>query len=260
MKNNVHYIIVPEVSISLIVGGKSYVIPRGDERYDSVLNAIKKDQLDSIQDLVDTGKKVSTYMRGNIKIENGNAYYKGFPLEGTIVDIILKAVETGSDYSNRVLNLINKLYENPSNHSVNQFYPFLEHSNLAITAEGDVIAYKGIGNDDYSYHTGKEPVEVSADGGQTWETIVGRIPNKVGNIIRMPRNLVADDPNTACHVGLHVGALSYATSFAPKTVMVKFNPRDVVSVPNDHSHQKLRCCQYEVIGVYEEPIDNMFEY
>jgi hypothetical protein len=29
------------------------------------------------------------------------------------------------------------------------------------------------------------------------------------------------------------------------------NPRDAVSVPTDSSHQKLRTCRYEVVGLYQ---------
>jgi hypothetical protein len=42
-------------------------------------------------------------------------------------------------------------------------------------------------------------------------------------------------------------------------VIVKVNPRDAVSVPIDHSAQKLRVCRYEVVGVYDRPLDDDYE-
>ena len=36
-----------------------------------------------------------------------------------------------------------------------------------------------------------------------------------------------------------------------KIVIVKINPKDVVSVPNDCNCEKLRTCRYEVVGEYQ---------
>ena len=36
-----------------------------------------------------------------------------------------------------------------------------------------------------------------------------------------------------------------------RIVIVKINPRDVVSVPSDCNCEKLRTCQYEVVGEYQ---------
>jgi hypothetical protein len=34
-------------------------------------------------------------------------------------------------------------------------------------------------------------------------------------------------------------------------MICKVDPADVVSVPLDESHQKVRCCKYEVVGEYD---------
>ena len=31
-------------------------------------------------------------------------------------------------------------------------------------------------------------------------------------------------------------------------MVIKINPRDVVSIPYDYNNEKMRCCRYEVIG------------
>jgi hypothetical protein len=36
-----------------------------------------------------------------------------------------------------------------------------------------------------------------------------------------------------------------------RIVIVKINPKDVVSVPSDCNYEKLRTCRYEVVGEYE---------
>ena len=80
--------------------------------------------------------------------------------------------------------------------------------------------------------------------------------NSVGQVCEMPRSKVDDNRSVGCSAGLHVGALDYVASYgSPEAedniIIVKINPRDAVSVPTDSSHQKLRTCRYEVVGLYE---------
>ena len=43
--------------------------------------------------------------------------------------------------------------------------------------------------------------------------------------------------------------MSYLNHFGgERTVIVKINPRDVVSIPTDYNEAKGRACRYEVIG------------
>ena len=39
-------------------------------------------------------------------------------------------------------------------------------------------------------------------------------------------------------------------------MVVKINPRDVVSIPEDYDNAKGRCCRYEVVGVYNDDVQN----
>jgi len=57
-----------------------------------------------------------------------------------------------------------------------------------------------------------------------------------------------------CSHGLHVGAIDYVKSYGchgDKVIICKVHPADVVSVPLDSAHQKVRCCGYEVVGEYD---------
>jgi hypothetical protein len=65
----------------------------------------------------------------------------------------------------------------------------------------------------------------------------------------MPRNKVDDNQNNTCSYGLHFCSEGYLKHFGgARTVIVKINPRDVVSIPNDYNQTKGRTCRYEVIG------------
>ena len=57
---------------------------------------------------------------------------------------------------------------------------------------------------------------------------------------------------------MHVGTFDYASSWAGnsgKVVLVKFDPSDIVSVPTDCEHQKMRVSGYTVIGIARDIIE-----
>jgi hypothetical protein len=67
----------------------------------------------------------------------------------------------------------------------------------------------------------------------------------------MERNAVDDNKDQTCSTGLHFCGLSYLDHFGgsdSRTVIVKIDPADVVSIPSDYNGAKGRACRYEVIG------------
>lgn len=128
-----------------------------------------------------------------------------------------------------------RLQKNPSKRSVDQLFPFLDKMNIPITADGCFLAYKGVNSDYTDRHS-------------------GTISNRPGSTIKLPRNLVSDDPKEECHFGLHVGAVSYARNFADRMVICKIDPENVVCVPYDNYQQKMRVCEYKVIGNYGDDL------
>jgi hypothetical protein len=121
--------------------------------------------------------------------------------------------------------------------SQKELYDFLEHEHLPITEDGHFLAYKAVRSDFKDKYRGV-------------------FDNSVGKVCQMQRAKVDDDRSRGCSDGLHAGALNYVASYGnldagDKIVIVKINPKDVVSVPSDCNHEKLRTCRYEVVGEYE---------
>lgn len=129
---------------------------------------------------------------------------------------------------------LHNLYENPSNNAINELYGFLEAGNLPITSDGHFLAYKKV-NDNYTdCHTGK-------------------IDNSVGQVVEMPRNEVDDNRENTCSHGLHFCSLDYLKHFhGARIVILKINPKDVVSIPSGYWNTKGRCCRYVVVGEVED--------
>jgi hypothetical protein len=122
------------------------------------------------------------------------------------------------------------MMQNPSHRSVNELYGFLENNNLPITSDGHFLAYKRVRDDYRDVHS-------------------GTMDNSVGQVVTMSRNEVDDNANNTCSSGLHFCSQEYLASFGgDRTVIVKINPADVVSIPTDYNNSKGRACRYLVVG------------
>ena len=136
-----------------------------------------------------------------------------------------------------LVQFLDNLMQNPSMQSQKELYDFLEHENLAITSDGYFLAYKAVRGDYMDKYAGK-------------------FRNQVGDVCEMTRAKVDDNRSRGCSQGLHAGALNYVASYGSidagdKIVIVKINPKDVVSIPSDSNCEKLRTCRYEVVAEYE---------
>ena len=120
--------------------------------------------------------------------------------------------------------------ENPSKRAVDELYGFLEASKLPITQDGYFLAYKSVKQNFRDVHS-------------------GTIDNSPGVTVKMTRNAVNDNKDQTCSTGLHFAAHNYAKGFhgQGKMVVLKINPRDVVSIPSDYKNEKGRCCEYLVL-------------
>jgi hypothetical protein len=129
-----------------------------------------------------------------------------------------------------MVHFMENLYQNPSKRAVTELYGFLEKGNLPITPDGHFLAYKKVRDDYTDVHSGK-------------------FDNSVGQVVEMERHDVDDNKDNTCSTGLHFCSMSYLSCFGgERTVIVKINPADVVSIPSDYNDAKGRACRYEVIG------------
>jgi hypothetical protein len=136
------------------------------------------------------------------------------------------------------------LMTNPSKRAVDELYGFLEKNSLPITPDGHFLAYKKVRQNYFDCHTGK-------------------MDNSVGKVVEMERNEVDDNKDQTCSAGLHFCSQEYLPHFGggdSRVVIVKINPRDVVSIPVDYNNAKGRACRYEVIGEVGANPDDKVEF
>lgn len=219
--------------------GRSTTIYKSQPSFDAIVGAIRTKRwgvayelafpIDGITEQITLACADIT---NNVNIQHGIVTLNGDEMHGTLVDRMLDMFDDGFDVKPMALFLEN-LSSNPSYSAVTELYMFLEKSQLPITDDGHFLAYKRVDNNFRDIRT-------------------GTFDNSPGAVVRMSRNLVNDDRDQTCSVGLHFCSHSYLPSYANdvdnKTVLVKINPRDVVSIPSDYDNAKGRCCLYVVVS------------
>ena len=223
-------------NLTLVLNNRAYQVLPDHINYKMILDALPTASADELLDIVDVQKAVATFSDGVVEIKNGQVTYEGEAVHGSISKRILEFMSKGLPFQ-PLVNFLNNLMENPSMQSQKELYDFLEHEHLPITEDGYFLAYKAVRSDFKDKYR-------------------GTFDNRVGQVVSMQRAKVDDDRARGCSDGLHAGALNYVAGYGSlesgdKIVIVKINPRDVVSVPSDCNCEKLRTCQYEVVGEYQ---------
>lgn len=221
-------------------------------RWKELVEAYATDNETALRNLFSMKKVVEHYTQGSITVDGTGVLYNGVPLEGVDVDRLLGFLNERLPYTPMV-NFLQRKMANTSQRAITELYPFLEHGNMPITARGTFIGYKGVREDFYSVRGNKSTIVI-----QGVKDSNGHILNEIGCTIEVARNCVSDDFRNACGPGLHVGDLSYAVGWGRKVILVEVDPADVVSIPEDCSCRKLRCCKYKVIGEYTGPLPDTY--
>ena len=168
---------------------------------------------------------------GEVELLNGQLFYNGEPVHNALASRIVDIVEQGLPVAPWVAFAKN-VYANPADFSREELYLFLEKADLPITEDGCFLAYKNV-TDDYK------------------DIRTNTFDNSIGSICEMPRYMVDQNRNNTCAAGLHFASkdyLPYYRSGGARTMVVKINPADVVSIPSDYENTKGRTWRYEVVG------------
>lgn len=231
-------------SLIVNIGNRVYNAQSDHPNFGRLKAAFKAGDSQAFIDAFDVKTAVEKYVEGDEVKETGvtvvgdQVLYNGEPVHNSVVDAIQRMLQEGFEIKPMVKFLENMM-ECPSYNSVKEMWKFIEAMGLAITEDGCFLAYKTVNSDYTDKYTG------------TIDNRPGQKPK------RMKRSEVDDNANNHCSSGYHVGALGYAgpggwyNRRGDKVLVCKVNPADVVSVPNDHSCQKLRCCYYEPVGEFQ---------
>ncbi len=221
-------------SVNVFDGASSHAVQRGQPNFLPLCAALVAQDWATARTHLSVRKSMMNWAFGRFTYTEtpgavcGKLFCDGKELPATLNERAFRMAAAGED-PRPLMRFWERLQLNPSWRSVEQLWPFLEHEGIPLTEDGHFLAYKGIKGDYTDNHTGK-------------------IDNSVGKKHRMERNRVSDDPKTPCHFGFHVGAEAYARTIGSVMVICRVDPADVVCIPYDCSHQKMRVCAYEVVG------------
>ena len=222
-------------TIMMVINGTPASIDRSHPNFEAVRKALFTEDWQAVPALLSPSTMISQWMADHpdFTLDAGIIRYKGSVMDDRLTDRVFKMAKEGANPA-ALLRFWERLQANPSYRSVHQLYAFLEHSGIPIDEEGYIVAYKSVRPDFKDWHS-------------------NTLDNSPGQTLSMPRNKISDDPNTACHEGLHLGALKYAQTFMSggQIVLCRVDPADVVCVPYDNSAMKMRACQYTVLSVWD---------
>jgi hypothetical protein len=248
--------IISDQSATLIYEGKPYTLSASQPNFAPFKKALIKGDFETAISYLDIKTTIKNWSDGELRVDNGAVYYFSERLHGAVVDKLLDLIQAGMDTSAPFIKFIKNLLENPSKSSVDELYDFLSYKALPIDEDGYVIGYKGVASDGWSISGNTQTTVLQGEVNER-----GQILNRVGDTIEVRRRCVDDNRRNSCSHGLHVGSFDYAKSWAGngKLLMVRFNPADAVSVPEDCSCQKLRVSKYEILEEIEIADDSEIE-
>jgi hypothetical protein len=227
-------------NVVVVIDNTPHTISKTHITYQKVVDAIKANDWDTVRNVIEPKKVVLEYGKGNVAVQGDTLFWKGREMHNALTSRMIAMLQEGFPIEPMV-NFMENLMSNPSKRAVDELYGFLEKNNLPITPDGHFLAYKKVRANYLDVHS-------------------GTMNNSVGEIVEMERNEVDDNKDRTCSTGLHFCSQDYLNHFGgERVVIVKINPRDVVSIPSDYNDSKGRACRYEVVGELGVDPDEAFD-
>lgn len=232
--------------ISAVANGSAYTVDPDHPKYKDIKACLKTKDADLFVQLADIPKTIDNFGKGKITVKSGVIYYLDRPINNSLAKRILWMIEEDFEVTPFLLFLEN-LMLNPSKRAVEELYNWMEHQCVPITDDGCWIGYKYLNIAPPSTLKNDEPTNT-----HIFVDVYSRTVRQwIGKVVEMARNEVDDNWGVHCSEGLHVGSSEYSfqSSAGDRVrVLVKVNPKDVVSVPSEES-SKCRVCKYEIVDI-----------
>jgi hypothetical protein len=250
-------------NITVFVPGQAPLVAHSSHpNYDKIVAGVLAND-ENVAELFDVSVAVAEKfdrLTERVSVANGRLYFDAVEVDNSLANQVVRFLNEGVEDYKPLVKFFDNVQQNDNEHSREQLYDWLNTRDFTISPDGMIVGYKGVtpleDNVFESISSGRAIVN--------GEVQNGRIKQKVGDVVEMPRNEVQFDPAVGCSTGLHVGTWDYASDFGRGAVLtVNVNPRDVVSVPTECENQKMRVCRYTVAATtdvpYSAPVWDDFE-
>lgn len=240
---NIAYTITPS-SINILLHGRMRTINNTHMNFTAIKDALRayhnggasQAVEERIAALLDIPAFIAKVTEGKVKVGDGAVYYEDKPVGGVIAARLIDMLQKGFDVK-PLARFLDRLMTNTIPTVADELYLWMEASNLPITADGCLLAFKKVNYDYKSFHDGK-----------TDNSIGTKLP---------PLDESNYDTNRlrTCSSGYHFCSFGYLTHYfgnQGRVVICKIAPEDIVSIPDDYNNAKGRAKTYEIIGEVPE--------
>lgn len=243
---NIPYSITPN-GITFVHKGSPRIVNKQNANFEALKTAVLAGDEETVEKLADIRKFIAQVTNGDVSITNDEVYFRNVKVPEYLAHRILEHVKN-KDPIDSLCRFVEKLFENPDNRIIDQLFNWLEIGSMPLFSDGDILAYKMIRSDYFSH----------AIDNRTGT----RMFQGIGEVVSMNRVDCDSNPNQVCSTGLHFCSYEYLPKYGNmvyddgnRVIIVKINPKNVVSIPVDYNFTKGRCCEFEVVG--EVPFDEL---
>jgi len=240
---------------TVVLNGQPHMFDHTHPHYAALVECVHTGDGEEFVRLLNTGHEIENWSEGDFEFRDGFLYFEDEQVANQPTSRVIEMIQQGFPHE-PMLNYLTNLYDNVSERAVQESYTWSSHKGLPITEDGMMVGYKGVAV--YRGDTIKVKNGELKDGDHVDRYTRKTFRNNVGDVCSMKRRQVCDDHTQGCSSGLHVGTYEYACDWATSTgvvLLVKFNPKDIVSVPSDCNCQKMRVSEYEVIAIAREQLE-----
>lgn len=216
---------------------RKFLLEKGHNAYKDIKKVLEPEIIEIISD----GKFKLIDYNGTKKI-----LYEDMVISNKMSNYIIEYYVKGYSYKH-LINFFNNIMDIPKTYSnrngdtvrfehreetINDIFDFITKYHYPITEDGCVIADR----------------MVKSDMGSWSKSIYDnkRLFYYPGTIVELPRSECDHNRNHTCSAGIHVRNWGYNLSIGDRKIYVKFNPRDIVSIPYENC-EKMRVCRVEVL-------------
>jgi len=250
-------------NLVIVIDNQTHTITPTHPAYQVIVDALKKSDWDLVRDYIEPKAAIINYSNGHVTISDNKVMWNGTEMHNSLTTRMVEMLREGFPIDPMVAFMGN-LMQNQSYRAINELYGFLEKNNLPITPEGHFLAYKKVRDSYFDVHSNtvcnKPASEFTQQELESMPMTVNSVTvdvvldngcasGKKVTVVTMPRNAVDDNKDRTCSSGLHFCSREYLDNFGgQRIVILKINPRDVVSIPSDYNNSKGRTCRYEIVG------------
>ena len=237
-------------SLTVVVGFRPVVIPSSHPNFRQLNEMVRKPATTEadVKPLLDIPQAIVNFTGGEITVFNGKLFYRGAEVKSNLASIILGFVKSGDTAAAEPFKrFLANCRQNPDLALIDTIYDWCVKGGLPITPDGEIIAWKIVGPDFKSIHSGKR----------------GKLDHAIGSIVTEPREECDPNRTQTCSTGIHFASLEYiqgggyagglSETSGNRVVAVVVNPADITPLPTDYNLSKGRCCKLRVVGEVPKP-------